>query len=233
MVRWLSGVDAALGAVDGAVDVFLRDDDAGWADDRLLALLDLLAERGLPVDLAVIPAALRDDLAAELRARPVGLHQHGLAHVNHEAEGRKHEFGPSRSREQQLHDIAEGRRLLDERLDGRVAPIFTPPWNRCTEATAACLVELGFEVLSRESRAEPLGVDGLRELPVHLDYVRLPADALAARLADAVAGGGPVGLMLHHEEMDAAARARAGELFDLLAGHAHVSVQPMMTLAGR
>jgi hypothetical protein len=233
MVRWLSGVDAALGALDGVVDVFLRDDDAGWADERLLVLLDLLAERRLPVDLAVIPAALGEDLARELRGRPVGLHQHGLSHANHEREGRKHEFGPSRSRAQQRHDIEEGRRRLERALDGRLAPIFTPPWNRCTEDTARCLAELGFQVLSRESRAEPFGVPGLRELPVHLDYVRLSPEDFAARLAGAVARGGPVGLMFHHAEMDGAGMARAAELFDLLAGHAHVSVQPMMDLAGR
>ena len=81
------------------VDVFFRDDDAGWRDDRLLALLDLFAEHALPLDVAVIPAALGEPVAAELRGRAgarLGLHQHGFAHANHEPDGRKHEFGPSR-----------------------------------------------------------------------------------------------------------------------------------------
>ena len=33
------------------------DDDAGWDDERLIGLLDLLAGLGLPVDLAAIPAS--------------------------------------------------------------------------------------------------------------------------------------------------------------------------------
>ena len=227
MVRSLAALDASPG-----VDVFLRDDDAGWADDRLLTLLDLVAERGLPVDLAVIPRALGATLASELAARAVGLHQHGLAHANHEPEGiRKHEFGPSRDAQQQRADIVAGRELLRERLYGRVDPIFTPPWNRCTPETGAVLAELGFAILSRESRAEPLGISGLRELPVQLDWVRLTPDDLDARLAAAVRGGGPVGVMFHHAEMDAAEMARACELLDLLAGHTQARVQPMMEVA--
>jgi uncharacterized protein DUF2334 len=228
MVRCLQALDAA----PAPVEVFLRDDDAGWADERLLTLLDAVEARGLPIDLAVIPRALGDDLARELRRRPAGLHQHGLAHVNHEPEGiRKHEFGPSRSYAEQRADIEAGRALLHKRLGSRVAPIFTPPWNRCTADTGRCLAELGFSALSRESRAEPLGVPGLHELPVHLDWVRLPAAEFDERFAAAAAAGGPVGVMFHHEEMDDASMARAGELLDLLAGHEHAAVRPMLELA--
>jgi hypothetical protein len=232
MVRSLSGTTGALDACDG-VDVFLRDDDAGWADDRLLVLLDLIAARGLPVDLAVIPEALGTELAGALTKRPIGLHQHGLAHVNHEPEGvRKHEFGPSRGFAAQRRDIDEGRRRLTELLDGRLQPIFTPPWNRCTADTGRVLAELGFAVLSRESRAEPLGVPGLRELPVSVDWVRLAPARLDAALAAAILGGGPVGVMFHHAEMDDAEMARAAELLDLLAGHPQARVQPMLEVAG-
>jgi len=165
-------------------------------------------------------------MARALVARGVAVHQHGLAHANHEPEGRKCEFGTSRSLAQQRRDIEAGRELLRERLDGHVAPIFTPPWNRCTRDTALCLAELGFEILSRESRAEPLGV--LRELPVSLDFVRLEPDDLARRFARAAP---PVGVMFHHAEMDDAAMDRAGELLALLAGHPRVAARPMMALA--
>jgi hypothetical protein len=158
------------------------------------------------------------------------VHQHGLAHVNHEPDGRKHEFGPSRSREAQRRDIEAGRKLLAERLDGVVEPIFTPPWNRCTADTAACLAELGFEVLSRESRAEPFAVPGLRELPVSLDFVRLEPDELARRFA---AARPPVGVMFHHAEMDTAAMDRADELLALLARHDRVVARPMMATGSR
>jgi hypothetical protein len=227
MVRWLDPVAEALDAAPAPVAVFFRDDDAGWRDDRLRALLDRFSARGLPLDVAAIPQALGPRMARELVARGVPVHQHGLAHVNHEGDGRKHEFGPSRSRAAQRRDIEAGRALLAERLDGVVEPIFTPPWNRCTRDTGLCLAELGFALLSREARAEPLGVPGLRELPVSLDWSRLPPDELAARFA---AARPPVGVMFHHAEMDDAELERADQLLALLAGHGRVVARPMMAL---
>jgi hypothetical protein len=58
-VHWLDPVTAALDAAPAPVDVFFRDDDAGWATDRLLALLDRFAPHELPLDLAVIAAVGR------------------------------------------------------------------------------------------------------------------------------------------------------------------------------
>jgi hypothetical protein len=226
-MAWLDPVRAALDAAPRPVDVFFRDDDAGWSDDRLLALLDVFAARALPVDLAVIPAALDPALARELAARPVGLHQHGLAHVNHEPDGRKFEFGPSRPFAAQRRDIAAGAERLRELLGPRVDPIFTPPWNRCTADTERCLGELGFRVLSRESRAAPLGDLGLRELPVHVDFVRLATQELGERLARALGAGSPVGVMFHHAEMGRAERARADDLLALISGHEHAATRRM------
>jgi hypothetical protein len=234
MVRWLDPVAAALDAAPAPVPVFFRDDDAGWATERLRVLVDRFERHGLPLDLAVIPAALKPGLARELRARAgngLALHQHGLAHVNHEPEGRKHEFGPSRPREVQRRDIEAGRRLLRDRLGDVLDPIFTPPWNRCTVDTAHCLAELGFAVLSRESRAEPLGVPGLRELPVRIDWVRLAPDGVAAALVAGIASGEPVGVMFHHAEMDDASLQGVDELLALLAGHERADARPMMALA--
>ena len=236
----LGAVEAALDAAPAAVPFFFRDDDAGWGDARLVALLDRFAARGLPVDLAVIPAELDAGLARELAARPgLGLHQHGFAHVNHEPEGRKCEFGPSRPAERQCADIAAGRERLAGLLGGRVDPVFTPPWNRCTETTARCVAEFGFAVLSRESRAEPFGVPGLAELPVSVDWfahrkgVRLSPSELGDRLALAIGSGAPVGLMLHHAIMDAADMRRVDDLLGLLAGHERVRAMPMMRLVER
>ncbi len=112
MVRWLDPVTAALDAAPSPVPVFFRDDDAGWGDDRLCALLDRFEARALPIDVAAIPRALGPAIARELAARGVSVHQHGFAHANHEPEGRKYEFGPSRSREVQRRDIEAGRELL-------------------------------------------------------------------------------------------------------------------------
>jgi hypothetical protein len=230
-VHWLDPVRAALDSTP--VSVFFRDDDAGWARGRLYALLDRFERHELPVDLAVIPAALDRRLAAELLERAasqrVALHQHGFAHRNHEPEGRKHEFGPHRSPEQQRRDIAVGAARLADLLGELAQPIFTPPWNRCTADTGRCLVELGFAVLSRESRAAPLEVPGLDEVPIRIDWLK---PELGERLAMAIAEGGPVGVMFHHAVMDPDHLARADELLALLATHPRVRPGAILDYAG-
>ena len=42
----------------------------------------------------------------------------------------------------------------------------------------------------------------LFELPIHIDWVRLPPHELGARIAGAIQSGGPVGLMFHHAVME-------------------------------
>ncbi len=103
MTGWLEPVHEALDRVPARVEIFFRDDDAGWRDDRLRSLIDLFARHELPLDLAVIPAELTPRLARELRARTanerVGLHQHGFAHRNHE-----HEEGKARGHDEEVGD---------------------------------------------------------------------------------------------------------------------------------
>jgi hypothetical protein len=210
------------------VSVFFRDDDAGWGDARLLALIDRFADHGLPLDLAVIPTELSPKLAETLRERPVGLHQHGYAHVNHQREGRKCEFGSDRSRAQQEQDVESGRERLRELLGDRLDPFFTPPWNRCTRDTGEALVALGFAALSREHRAEPLGL--LPEVSVHLDVARLTTQEVDARFAGHVRDGGPVGVMFHHAVMEPDDFARADALLALLAGHRNVAPRTLAEL---
>jgi peptidoglycan/xylan/chitin deacetylase (PgdA/CDA1 family) len=241
---WLDPVQQVLDGLQRPVDFFFRDDDVGWGDDRLWPLLDLFAEHALPADLAVIPAELTQRLAHRLHASAacspgeLGFHQHGFAHVNHELDGRKYEFGPSRPGRLQRHDIAEGRTLLTDLLGPSIEPIFTPPWNRCTPETGRCLAELGFAVLSREARADPLAIPGLVELPVNVDWfahrkrVRLSRAEFADLVAATVRRGRPVGVMFHHAIMDADERAAAGAFLALVARHPMASPGPMRALAG-
>ena len=161
----------------------------------------------------------------------MGLHQHGLAHANHEREGRKCEFGPSRGLEAQRRDIEAGRARLTDLLGDRVDPIFTPPWNRCTTDTGTALAELGFRVLSRESRAEPLGVPGLFELPIHIDWVRL-APARAGRPDRRRDPGGRPGRPDVPPRGDGGRdMRRMSDLLGLLAGHERVRPERMIELA--
>jgi peptidoglycan/xylan/chitin deacetylase (PgdA/CDA1 family) len=239
---WLDPLRRALDAAPQPRVFFFRDDDVGRGNDRLPPFLDLFAEQGLPLDLAVIPMDLTPQAARTLRvhaeAAPgrVGLHQHGLFHVNHEPSGRKCEFGPARPADVQRADIAAGRRRLAETLGGLVQPIFTPPWNRCTEATGRVLRDLGFRALSRDATAPVLGLPGLRELPIQADWLarhkggeRVGRAEIAVRLAPSH-GSAPMGVMFHHAVMDGAERAAVAELLALLAHHARVRCAPMMQL---
>ena len=51
MHQGLSALQAALDAAPSPVDFFLPDDDAGWADAHLFALLDCTEQAGVPIDL--------------------------------------------------------------------------------------------------------------------------------------------------------------------------------------
>jgi predicted deacetylase len=243
MSMWLDGLQRALDEAPRPVAFYFRDDDAGWDDEGLFDLLDLFARHSMPVDLAVIPRALTPGLASRLRAKVeaaphlIAVHQHGYAHLNHEPEGRKCEFGASRTREQQLRDIEAGKARLNELCGPIVNSIFTPPWNRCTTVTGDCLRSAGFQILSRDATAEPLNVEGLFELPVSVDWfarrkgVRLSAHDFGAMLAASAATDPAVGVMFHHAPMDAAERRRAGELLALVASHRNACARLMGALA--
>jgi hypothetical protein len=226
---WLDPLRAALDGAPEPVTVFFRDDDAGWRHDRLMMLLDLFAAREVPIDLAAIPLDASPALAAELCVRAdgglVGIHQHGFAHVNHEREGRKCEFGPSRDADAQLADIRAGRERLGELFGEALQPMFTPPWNRCTEDTGAALLELGVGALSRDRTAVALGVPGLAELPVQVDWFakrkgeRLGRAAVGEQLGARAAEPAPLGVMLHHAEMEDEDMAATAELLDMVRTH--------------
>jgi len=239
MTDWLDPVRASLDDRTAPVAFFVRDDDGGWNDEGLLALLDTVERRRVPIDLALIPDACEAALARRLRdrdGRTVHLHQHGRAHINHERTGRKCEFGPSRSAEQQRDDIAAGRRRLRDLVGDRLEPIFTPPWNRCTAATVECLVDLDFELLSRDVTAAT-GAEAVDELPVTLDWTgRRGASAGAYDWGIAIAGSirtsrQPIGLMLHHAAMSEMDREMVGALLDLLTGHDAVRFASMLEVA--
>jgi hypothetical protein len=243
---WLDPLRAALDEAPAPVDFFLRDDDAGWDDERLFAMLAVVDRHALAIDLAVIPQALTPSLAESLIGRGersvgrLGLHQHGLAHRSHEPDGRKCEFGPSRDREAQRRDLTEGQQLLEALLSGLIQPVFTPPWNRCTRVTAELLAELGFRVLSRHVSEPTLDVRDLAELPVSVDWSyakrhgrRLTFDELGELAAERVRLGGVVGVNLHHAVMDDDELGLLDELCHLLAAHDAARCRPLLALAGQ
>ena len=216
MLDALSPVLRALDARMQPLNFFLRDDDAGWDDKALFALLDTTAQAGVPIDMAVIPQATGPGLAAELCERIdvmpqlIAVHQHGNAHTNHELVGRRCEFGASRDAVAQRNDLREGRGRLQALFGQRLDDIFTPPWNRCTAYTPGLLLEVGIQALSRD-RTAPSQQD-LPELAVDVDWCKHSAGAVAdaPAIAQALLGAvklregrsEPLGLMLHHAQME-------------------------------
>ena len=244
MTAWLDPLRQALDESNTCVDFFFRDDDVGWANDEFRALLACFLRQSVPLDLAVIPNALTAELAGEIRAardkKPalVGIHQHGFSHRNHEVVGRKCEFGISRAYEEQYRDIQLGQIRLEAILDSTLDPIFTPPWNRCTEITGKCLRELGFSVLSRDASAASLKLSGLEELPISIDWFRtkngnrLSFQSLGTLIGKAVKQEQYVGIMLHHELMNAREREFLSDLLVLLSTHPRAHCKLMAQIAG-
>ena len=244
MTAWLDPMRESLDESNTGVDFFFRDDDVGWANDELRALLACFRRYSVPLDLAAIPTALTAEFAGEIRAAHdeapalVGIHQHGFSHTNHEVLGRKSEFGVSRTQEEQYWDIQLGKMKLDAMFGFAFDPIFTPPWNRCTETTGECLRELGFSVLSRDTTAPSLRLSGLTELPISIDWfekkqgARLSFQSLGTLMADRVKQGQPVGIMLHHELMNADERRLLGDLLVLLSSHRQARCKLMTEIVG-
>jgi len=240
---WLIPVREALDGLPHSASMFFRDDDCGWNDDRLLLLLDIFADFGIPVDLAAIPAALSFAFAQKLSRRMathperLRIHQHGYAHLNHEPTGKKCEFGPARDYTSQRSDVENGQHRLAELLGAAPDPIFTPPWNRCTAVTARCLAELGFQVLSRDSNAAPFEDSGVCELPIAVDWfahrkkVRLDRMEWGKLLATKLESEASVGIMLHHAVMDAEEMQELAQLLSVLARHPNANCQTMQALA--
>jgi hypothetical protein len=221
---------ARLDTLRAPVRIFFRDDDAGWAGSRLNALLDVFAQENCPVDLAVIPAALGDDLACTITRRResqrIGVHQHGYRHANHETEGRKCEFGPVRPAQVQHADLVSGMRRVQDAFGAHADPIFTPPWNRCTQDTVRCLAELGFKALSRDHGAAPLAPEPLTSIPVHVCWTK----AMNGHLSEAFAKESFAGVMLHHATMDEESLGELRGFLRMLRGHPNARLTAMGTL---
>lgn len=240
-MTWLETVRVALDEAETPRRFFFRDDDAGWRDDRLRAVLNRFRARGLPIDVAVIPAELTPRLTRELEKRvrdnDLRVHQHGYAHANHEPTGRKCEFGQSRNPATQASDIAKGRRQMQDAFGAGLDAVFTPPWNRCVPTIVDALVPLGFEVLSRDSTAERLDRSDLMEIPVTVDWfghhkgVRWTRDDLGNAIAASIRRDPAVGVMLHHAVTDETDLAVIDDLLALVAGHPQAQATTIMALA--
>ena len=197
------------------VRIFFRDDDIDEDEESLTWLLDLFLAHGVPLNLAIIPDLLSDATVRQLLTRELwvpeslGLIQHGWRHINHEQEGRKCEFGISRSLVDKFTDIARGKTRMEEAFGPRFFPAFTPPWNRCTEDTFGLLDELGFVVFSKDQGKELVQGHRFREISTTLDLYRWkggamlqPPDIITKTLISQLWELDQIGILLHHKVMD-------------------------------
>ncbi|MGE0886330.1 MAG: polysaccharide deacetylase family protein [Blastocatellales bacterium] len=230
--EWFETLRSSLEQMETAgrsVKVFVRDDDVDEAEASLHQLLNRFLELEIPINLEIIPGLLTGSAIATLKRhrqlRPdlFELNQHGWLHVNHETEGRKCEFGAKRNYEQQQTDIRRGQEVLRNAFGEAFSPVFTPPWNRCTEETHRALDQLGFAAISKLQSKQPVVGYGLRELSVTLDIFRWqggatlkPADEIIAELVSQLRELDMVGIMLHHKVMDDTAFEFIRQLLDEL-----------------
>jgi hypothetical protein len=197
------------------VRIFFRDDDIDEDEESLLRLLDLFLAHGVPLNLAIIPDLLSDATVRRLHQRELwipeslGLIQHGWRHINHELEGRKCEFGISRSLADKFNDIARGKSRLEDAFGPRFYPAFTPPWNRCTQDTFGVLDELGFVVFSKDQGKEAIEGHRFQEISTTLDLYRWKGgaslkspDVIISALINQLWELDNVGILLHHKVMD-------------------------------
>ena len=209
------------------INVFFRADDIARVDESFSRLMHLFLSSRTPLCLAVVPGWLEENEWKEMQQfNPVNSswcwHQHGWSHTNHEAHGKKNEFGPSRSRDDVFHDLDKGRKHLTALLGDLFYPVFTPPWNRCSTFTLELLEKLDFRAVSRSLHAKPLYQGKLPDLAINVDlHTRKEKDWQEGwnqlltdfRLA---ACSGRIGLMLHHLKMNDAAFEFLSFLLSLL-----------------
>jgi hypothetical protein len=216
------------------VTLWWRDDDAARAGpelDRLLA-----AAAGVPLALAVIPAAAERSLALRLaREDAVSVLQHGWMHRNHAPPGeRAAELGPHRAGATVLAELAAGWRALEALLGRWFLPILTPPWNRIAEGLVPALAAAGYRGLSTHGpRARREASPGLVQVNAHVDLVdwrarrflgapralRRLVDHLAARRAGRADAAEPTGILTHHLVMDAESLRFVERLVAATRGH--------------
>ena len=214
-IRTLQNGLERLSLTRSVIPLFLRDDDIDEDEESLRHLLDITLSRTVPMNLQIIPKTLTEGGIRVLkdfnRVNPdlVSLNQHGWSHRNHEREGRKCEFGPSRNFQEQLEDISRGKTILETIFPMRFFPVFTPPWNRCTSDTFQALDALGFHILSKDRGRQPITDFAFTEISTSLDLftwkggaeMKNPED-IVRLLLDQFEELPVIGILLHHKVMN-------------------------------
>jgi hypothetical protein len=223
--------------------LFFRNDDVDEDEPSLWRLVRLFLQRNTPINLGVIPGRLTEAcgelLAQSVSAAPalLELNQHGWRHLNHEREGRKCEFGPSRTFQELLADIAQGQSRMNEAFGPRWFPVFIPPWNRCAEGAYRALDQLGFRALSAKQGNSVVTGYRFKEISITLDLYRWrggaclkPSEEIFDELIAQLSRLQTIGVMLHHKVMDERAFSFLGSMLDTLASYPIVRFHTFQSL---
>ena len=214
--------------------IFFRADDIGAGGQPFEVLCRLFRRYEVPLAMAVVPAWISSIRKKQLfDAAPLdeplwGWHQHGWRHVNWERSGKNSEFGEQRPFEKQMRDISQGCRKMQEIFGDRLAEVFTPPWNRLSNATIKILHELNFKAVSMTSPF-PRGyknTEGLKNLRIQLDlHTRKAKDGISdfktllEEITVLLGKRERIGIMIHHQRMTSFAFEFLEELLHLLKNH--------------
>ena len=209
-----------------------RDDDAEDASPALARLLLLRRKLGLPLAVAVIPAAATLPLAGQLsgESETVVL-QHGWDHHNHAPSGQpKAELAPQRDKAEVERQLGDGRARLSYLFGDLALPVLVPPFNALAPGLVGAVKASGFRYVSLFGDFQGLGV---ADRNVHVDLIDWPAGraeapdriarqavaALRLRRFGLVERSAPVGIMTHHLRQDEEAWLSSEALLECLAHH--------------
>jgi peptidoglycan/xylan/chitin deacetylase (PgdA/CDA1 family) len=211
--------------------IFIRNDDPWRLDKEFRTFFDIAMEAGVPVVHAVIPGKMEEDFVDFLRKAKdktphlLDIVQHGWNHSNYSVTMKKYEFGPSRSLNEQRHDIRQGLERMRAAFGEQFTPAFVPPFHGFDANTEQVVKQEQFRIFSAGSRGLK-DSHGLIELPVKISMsfygwvkpVLLPADTVVKMLVKHALRNHFAGLVTHHADFKtAAARKDLQRLFQLIA----------------
>ena len=216
------------GDKDRPLLLWWRDDDLETPSPALTSCLDALGDAGIAAAFAAIPSGLTPEAVAALNGTEAALFVHGWAHTNHAPAGEKKcEYGPARSIDERLAEIARGWERLREIGGDRAIACFVPPWNRIGVDLLPALETAGIAALSAfasPTRAAPPAA--VPRLDTHVDLIDwrgtgkpISGDDFVARLFEHDGVDGPVGILSHHRVTDRGAWTEWAPLLRLLSDH--------------
>ena len=194
-----------------SLPLWWRDDDAVADTAALSRLLELSAQLGVRVHVAVIPDLIEDSLPPAIGdAIPL---VHGWRHISHSDQGlKKAEFGKPRAEAEA--ELGQAMAVMRAQFATDLLPVFVPPWNRIDPELITALGAAGYKGLSTYGpRKAQMATKGVAQINTHIDPIfwkghrglaapEMLVTGIVRTLRDRRAGRTdatePLGLLTHH-----------------------------------